>query len=104
LTRDFSKNGIYFTAALEVDTENAMELRVNLPEEIAARTGLEALYLTRSVRREDLDGSKGLTNSGVGMAARFLTVPRIVALPKTAGKFVPRAQAAAAYMRWTKWK
>ena len=102
LTRDFSKTGIYFTAPLEVDVETAMELRVNLPEEIAAATGLEALYLTESVRKEE--GIKGLTSLGVGMAARFLTVPRGMVPPRTVAKFVPRAAAAAAYMKWTKWK
>lgn len=101
LTRDVSETGIYFTAPLEVNTENVMELRVNFPEEVVARTGLEALYLTKTVRKEELDGSAGLTSSGVGMAARFLTVPRMVGLPKTAVKFVPRAEAAAAYAKWT---
>jgi len=104
LTRDVSETGIYFMAPLEVNAEIVMELRVNFPEEVVARTGLEALYLTKTVRKEELDGSVGLTSSGVGMAARFLTVPRVVDLPKTAVRFVPRAEAAAAYANCThKW-
>ena len=102
LTRDFSKTGIYFTAPLEVDAETAMQLMVNLPEEIAAETGLEALYLTESVRKEE--GIKGLTRLEVGMAARFLTVPRAMLSPQTVAKLVPRAAATAAYSKWTKWK
>ncbi len=102
-TRDFSQNGIYFTAPLEVNAKNAMELRVNFPEEVAARTGVEALYLTKSVRKEDLDGNAGLTTAGVGMAARFLLVPRVVDFAKTADKLAPRAQASAAYAKSTKW-
>ena len=102
LTRDFSQTGIYFAAPLEVDAETAMDLRVNLPEEIAVQTGLEALYLTESVRKEE--GIKIFASLGVGMAARFLTVPRAMLSPQTVAKLVPRAAATAAYLKWTKWK
>ena len=55
---------------------NALELKVNFPEDVAARTGLEGLYLTRSVRMEEIDASVGSTDSAVGMAARFTPVHR----------------------------
>lgn len=99
-TRDFSKTGIYFTAPVEINTMNALELKVNFPEDVAARTGLEGLYLTRSVRMEELDASVGSTDSAVGMAARFTPVHRAAELAKAPTTFTPKSQAAAAYLKW----
>ena len=96
LTRDLSKSGIYFTAPVEVNTQHAMELSVELPEEIMPGTDYAVRYLTESVRREKLDGTKGLTSPAVGVAARFLNVPSIAGLPKTAATVAPTASAAAA--------
>ncbi len=67
-----------------------------------AGTGLEVLYLTEFVRRENLDGTDGFTCPTVGLAARILTVSRMVGLPKTAVTVAPTASAAAAQATWTK--
>jgi phosphoribosyl 1,2-cyclic phosphodiesterase len=76
LTRDLSRSGIYFTAPAEVNTQQTMELGVQLPEEIMPGTGLEVRYLAKSVRTEKLSGFLSSTSTAVGVAARFLTVPR----------------------------
>ena len=96
LMRDLSKSGLYFTAPLEVNTASAMELSVKFPEEIVAGAGFEVLYLTEFVRREHLEGKNGFTGPTVGVAARIMTLPRVVGLSKTAGAIAPREQAAAA--------
>ena len=76
MTRDLSKNGIYFTAPADVNTQQTMELALKLPEEIMPDTGLQVRYLTQSVRKEKLNGTNGFTSPAVGVAARFLTLQR----------------------------
>lgn len=74
MTRDLSKGGIYFTAPAEVNTQQPMQLGVELPEEITGRRGLQVRYLAESVRREKVNGTLGFPGTTLGVAARFLRV------------------------------
>jgi len=74
MTHDLSKGGIYFTAPAEVNTQQPMQLGVELPEEITGRRGLQVRYLAESVRREKVNGTLGFPGTTLGVAARFLRV------------------------------
>jgi phosphoribosyl 1,2-cyclic phosphodiesterase len=75
LTRDLSKSGIYFMAPADVNTQQTLELIVELPEQIIPVVGFEVRYVAKSVRRENLNGILGFAGTAVGVAARFLTAP-----------------------------
>jgi phosphoribosyl 1,2-cyclic phosphodiesterase len=75
LTRDVSEGGIYFTAPAEVNTQQAMDLGLKLPEEIMPATGLEVRYLATPIRKEKLNGILRSAGTEVGVAARFLNFP-----------------------------
>ena len=74
VARNLSKSGIYFIAPKDIPTDQLLEIKVVLPEELTGQDALAFRFVAQPLRSHMVNGALGQGTESVGVAAKRVQV------------------------------